>query len=275
MFIALLFSATVHAGVVSELSPEELHLAQCAPEIEEATQKEGINGEINAWRTCLEQAQSKSLARIVPDIKGHLLEREVHRNYAALKESNPIDFAKVLLASAAQSSDTRVPFEVLQSHWLQLMEDVETRANMGAYRSAAVRFMPHASIDDDKKNLLDDHLRRRVRDLGLKAPDSNSQEAGEAPIVIQISPFFEELEPSVDDDRGRLYHYGFQLRASSIRFKVNNTRNGGFRVGDAQEDAHSNVAIDEAIDGVTIKFAKALMGILVREAFSDYPIPSP
>ena len=50
MFTPMLLLATVQAGVVSELSPEELHLAQCAPTIDEALQKFGLQGEIDAWK---------------------------------------------------------------------------------------------------------------------------------------------------------------------------------------------------------------------------------
>lgn len=275
MITPFLLLATVQAGVVSELSPEELHLAQCAPAIDEALQKFGAQGEIDAWKQCLSGAKSQSLAPIVPKIQGHIIERELHRDYATLREEDPIQYAKIVLATSAQSPNAILPIDVLREKWQLLLDDTQTRANMGDFRAIAVRFIPHSSVDEDTQALLDDHLRRRIADLGVRAPTPDSQDAAEAPIVIQVSPFYEELEPSVQDERGRLYKVGFQLKTNGIRFKARDTRRGGFRVGHAHEDAHESVAIDEGIDGVTIKFADAFLTILIRESFSRYPIPAP
>ena len=192
-----------------------------------------------------------------------------------LKKENPVAFSKIIVASAAQSSNTRMPVEVLREHWQLLMEDTETRGNMADIRTVAVRFLPESSVSEDAMTQLDDHVRRRLADLGIKAPPPDSQDASEAQIVIQVSPLFETLEPTVNDERGRLHKVGFQLKANSIRFKARNTRSGGFRVGHAHEDAHESVAVDEAVEGVSIKFANAFLTILVRETFSGYPIPEP
>ena len=275
MFTPMLLLATVQAGVVSELSPEELHLAQCAPTIDEALQKFGLQGEIDAWKECLNGARAQSLAPLVPKIQGHIVERELHRDYATLRETDPIQYAKIVLATSAQSSNATLPIDVLRQQWQLLLEDTQTRANMGDFRAIAVRFIPHSTVNQETQDLLEDHLRRRIADLGLRAPTADSQDAAEAPIVIQVSPFFEELEPTVQDERGRLHKVGFQLKTNSIRFKAKDTRRGGFRVGHAHEDAHLSVAIDESIDGVTIKFADAFLAILIRESFSRYPIPAP
>jgi hypothetical protein len=263
------------AGVVSDLSPEELHMAECRPSVQEQTRKNGKEGEITAWKECLEHAKTKSLARIVPDLKGRILERELHRDYAVLAEKEPIAFSKVIMASSAQASNTRIPIEVLKEHWQRLQSDPQTRGNMADIRSVAVRFLPHNSLSKDAQIQLDDHVRRQLADLGLKAPTADSQDAAKAPIVVQISPLFETLEPTVNDERGRLHKVGFQLKANSIRFKDRGTRSGGFRVGHSAEDAHESVAMDNAIDGVSIKFSNAFLTILVRETFSSYPIPDP
>jgi hypothetical protein len=275
MIFTLLLLSTSHAGVVSDLSPEDLHMAQCRPMVQEQTKKDGADGEIAAWKTCLTEAKSKSLARIVPDLKGQILERELNRDYSALKAADPIAFAKIMVASAAQSQNTRIPIKVLRENWQLLMEDLQTRGNMADIRTVAVRFRPSDTINEDARVQLDDHVRRRLADLGVKAPTPDSQEASDAPIVIQITPSYETLEPSVDDERGRLHNVGFQLKANSVRFKERGSRSGGFRVGHSHEDAHESIAIEQAIDGVSIKFADAFLMILVRETFSGYPIPAP
>ena len=156
-----------------------------------------------------------------------------------------------------------------------LQPNTETRANMSDFHSIAVRFLPHNSVDEDTLTLLDDHLRRRLADLGLRAPAADSQDASDAQIVIQVNPLYEELQPSVQDERGRLHKIGIQLKTNSIRFKARDTRRGGFRVGHAHEDAHQSEAVDASIDGVTLKFADAFLNILIRESFSRYPIPEP
>ena len=275
MFTPFLLLATAQAGVVSELSPEELHLAQCVPSIEEALQKFGPQGEIDAWKECLAGAKTQSLAPIVPKIQGHIVERELNRDYATMREEDPIQYAKVVLATAAQNPNASLPMETLRSQWQLLLDDTQTRANMSDFHSIAVRFIPHSTVDEETLVLLDDHLRRRIADLGIRTPTADSQDAAEAPIVVQVSPFFEELEPTVQDERGRLHKVGFQLKTNGIRFKARDTRRGGFRVGHSHEDAHQSVAIDESIDGVTIKFADAFLTILIRESFSRYPIPAP
>lgn len=275
MFTPFLLLTAAQAGVVSELSPEELHLAHCAPAIEEGLQKFGPQGEIDAWKECLEGAKAQSLAPIVPKIQGHIIERELHRDYETLREEDPIQYAKIVLATSAQSPNALLPIDVLRQQWQLLLDDSQTRANMSDFHAIAVRFIPHSSVDEDTQALLDDHLRRRIADLGVRAPTADSQDAAEAPIVVQVSPFFEELPPTVQDERGRLHKVGFQLKTNGIRFKTRDTRRGGFRVGHAHEDAHQSVAIDESIDGVTIKFADAFLAILIRESFSRYPIPAP
>ena len=263
------------AGVVSDLSPEERHMAECRPVVQEQTKKNGAEGEITAWKSCLSSAKSKSLARIVPDIRGTILERELHRDYAGLAKNDPIGFSKVVVASAAQASNTRIPIQVLKEHWQRLLDDTQTRANMQDIRSVAVRFLPHNSISDEALTELDDQVRRHLADLGIKAPAPNSQDAADAPVVVQVSPLFETLEPSINDERGRLHKVGFQLKANSVRFKDRGNRTGGFRVGEASEDAHESIAIANAIEGVSVKFANAFLNTLIRETFSNYPIPEP
>lgn len=275
MFTTLLLMATSHAGVVSSLSPEELHLAQCAPSVEEAVQKYGLQGEIDAWKECLATAKTQSLTQIVPKIQGRIVERELNRDYAQLKEDDPLGFAKLTLATSAQTPNAILPIDVLRTQWQMLLDNTETRANMSDFHSIAVRFLPHNSVDEDTLTLLDDHLRRRLADLGLRAPAADSQDASDAQIVIQVNPLYEELQPSVQDERGRLHKIGIQLKTNSIRFKARDTRRGGFRVGHAHEDAHQSEAVDASIDGVTLKFADAFLNILIRESFSRYPIPEP
>jgi hypothetical protein len=275
MIAMYLMLSVGQAGVISNLSPEEIHMAECRPNVQEQTRKKGAEGEIAAWKACLESAKSKSLARIVPDLKGRILERELHRDYAKMAQENPIGFSKVIVASAAQAANTRLPVEVLKEHWQRLLDDSQTRGNMADIRTVAVRFLPHNSLTEDVQVQLDDHVRRQLADLGLKAPPADSQDAAEAPIVVQISPLFETLTPTVDDERGRLHKVGFQLKANSVRFKTRGNRSGGFRVGHAVEDAHVSVAVEQAIDGVSVKFADAFLTILVRETFSNYPIPEP
>lgn len=263
------------AGVVSDLTPEERHMAECRPAVQAQTKKDGADGEIRAWTDCLSSAKAKSLARIVPDIKGTILERELHRDYADLAKSDPVSFSKLIVASSAQATNTRLPIDVLKMHWQRLLDDTQTRANMNDIRAVAVRFLPHNSISGETLTQLDDHVRRHLADLGVKAPAPDSQDASDAPVVVQISPLFETLEPSINDERGRLHKVGFQLKATSVRFKDRGSRTGGFRVGEATEDAHESIAVANAIEGVSIKFANAFLNILVRETFSNYPIPDP
>ena len=53
MLSTLLLLSASHAGVVSDLTPEELHLAECKPVVLEETKKNGADGEIEAWKQCL------------------------------------------------------------------------------------------------------------------------------------------------------------------------------------------------------------------------------
>jgi len=276
MLSYFLILASAHAGVISSLTPEELHLANCRPLAEEQLAKEGPQAEIESWKECREKAIAESLKRLIPKLNGIVLIKELDIHYAKLKKTNPVDYAKVIVASAAQTPSTKIPIERLRNSWVLLMEDTSTRANMANIRAVSVRMLPNASVDDDTKAQLEDHLRRRLADLGLKTPESDSQDASGAEIILQISPLFEELKASNSNSKhGRLHNIGIKLKTNSVRFKARGTKSRGFQVGEAHEDAHLTVAIEEAIDGVTEKFAEAFLQILVAETFSKYPIPEP
>jgi|GEM_PF-5679773 len=276
MLSYFLILVSAQAGVISSLSPEELHLANCRPTAEEELAKNGPKAEIEAWKACREKAVTESLNRLIPKLNGIILIKELDIHYADLKKTKPVDYAKVIVASSAQTPKTRIPLERLRDAWVILMDDTSTRANMSNIRSISVRMLPDASIDDDTKTQLEDHLRRELGDLGLKTPASDSQDASGAEIIVQVSPFFEELKPSnTDSKHGRLHNIGIKLKTNSVRFKARGSKGRGFQVGEAHEDAHRSVAIEQAIDGVTEKFAEAFLQILVAETFSKHPIPEP
>jgi len=273
--IALLLSLTVQATEIKELSSGYRLIVECEHQTAHAVAKEEWAEVARVWKKCLEEASGQGMDEVVPRLAGRHALAVIQRDYGTWKESRPVAYSEVVLATAAQGKNLYIPHEVLNANWHVIMANPQARSRLEGLHSIGIRWMPASGMDPDLEANFKEKTRRYVADLGLKVPPGDSAEVGKSDIMIMIQLGTKELTPEVSDDRGTIHVYEASLRSQAVRYKAREKRAPPVEGTSKSTGTRPNEVLLKAIDDAALEFAGDLLLQLVRVAYNSYTIPAP
>jgi len=273
--LTLMMILTAQARSIDDVSQEDRLLVECEYVVQKASASEGLAGVAKAWKQCLENAKSSGLTKAIPVLAGRYATAVIDRDYGEWKRTNPTDYARVLLATAAQNPNTKFDTTLLNEQWHLLLADTDARNTLAGLLSIGIRWMPNSDLNPDLSNKLKAKLRRAVGDLGLKAPSENSEAMSQTDIMIMVQAKARHLPPEVSDERGTIYRFETQFTSQPLRFKARERRAPPIDVSHTVSGPQRETQEDTCIEVAAYEFSEALLHEVLRVAFSNYRIPAP
>lgn len=273
MLLSLLTLIT--AAPANEFKPtastvSSAHYALCEEDVEAAVKKSGEDARIPTWEACLARAETSGDADFLAMVQGTLAVLSFERQYGQLRETDPIGYARTLLATVAQYPTVQLPMEEIRRQWLALINDHEARNNI-PLRQVSIRIISAPGMSDEEKAALDEYLRRFAVSSGFKAPEGYSSEAADSDIFVQCQVALESGTLG-DSSKATLFEEALTVSASSVRFKKRGTRGEGVEVTGRADYVERPVALERAMEAVSAEFVDALLLRVITELFSSYEI---
>lgn len=243
----------------------------CEKDVESAVKTRGETVRIATWETCYQSAEGEGDSDLMRLVAERLAVLKFESQYSELKSSDPIAYAKVVLATIAQHPTADIPMSLVYEQWHLLIADHEARNNI-PLRAVTIRIISAPGLTDEEKALLDGYLRRYAISAGFKAPEGYSSDAADSDIFAQVQV---ELESKTlgGSSRANLYEERFTLKASSVRFKKRGTSGEGIVAEGRADYVEMAIAKERAMEAVAEDFANELLARALVELFSNHPIP--
>ncbi|HJN73639.1 MAG TPA: hypothetical protein QGF58_06860 [Myxococcota bacterium] len=266
----LLFSIALAGTDMSRLSPEQVYVMTCQTEVEALG--EDWQRVIDSWLACDAEAQRRELDSARPLIRGRIAMAETLRDFGHLQEEDSLEFAKVLLAVAAQRRDVQMPFDDVRAAWLSVLQDPESRVNHEDVLSVTIRILPSPDLTEEAVAALEEQLQRHIGDMGFKVPDSDVAESADSSILIFLEPHFRVAQEG-NLARTRLHATEVELKSQPVRYKARDTKGPPLRATERADYSDPEEALRVATDNAARSFAEQLMVQVVREVYTDYELP--
>jgi len=255
---------------MSRLAPEDVYVMTCMTEVE-------VLGDdwqriIDSWLACDVEAQRRELDAARPLIRGQIAMAETQRDFGYLQATDPLAFAKVLLAVSAQRRDVQMPFDEVRGAWLRVLQDPESRLNHSDVLTVTVRFLPTPDATDDQVERLEDHLQRHVGDMGFKMPPSDNADSADSSILVFMEPHVRVAQEG-DPARARLHGTEVELKSQPVRYQARESKGPPLRATERADFRDEEESLRVAMDSAAQSFAEQLMAQVVREVYTDYELP--
>jgi len=243
----------------------------CEKDVEAAVKASGETLRIPTWESCHQNAEAAGEAELVTMVRERLAVLKFEDRYAAVKTSDPIEYARVVLGTAAQFPTADIPMAMIRDQWLQLIADHEARNNI-SLRQVKITVISAPGLTDEEKAALEDYLRRFAISAGFKAPEGYSAEAADSDIFVQLQVALESGTLG-GSSRATLYEEAFTIKASSVRFKKLGTTGEAIEAKGRADYVEMSVAKDRAMEAAASDFADQLLMRAVTELFGSYQLP--
>lgn len=271
MILSLL--SLITAAPASEFKPTASALSAanytlCEEDAEAAVKKSGEGARIPSWEACLARAEASGDDDFLSMVQGTLAVLRFERSYGQLRESDPIRYARTLLATVARDPGAQLPMATIREQWLVLISDHEARNNI-PLRQVSVRILSAPGLGDEDRAAMDEYLRRYAVSSGFKAPEGYSAEAADSDVFVQCT--VEGRSGTLgDSQRATLYEEVVTISAPSVRYKKRGTRGEGIEVSGRADYVEQPVARDRAMDAAASAFSDELLLRVIGELFSTW-----
>lgn len=267
LLLSLAFASEPRSDM-TRISPEEVYVMTCATAAEDAA--DDHQKVIDLWVACDAEAKRRELDGARPYIRGQIAMAEIARDYRDVED--PLEYARIVLAVAAQRRDASLPFDDVLAAWLKVVNSPQARMNVEDVRSVTVRWLPSASGTPDELVALDELVRKHIADLGFKIRPGDDAESADSAVMIFIEPAF-RIAQEGDPSRGKLHATEVELRSQPIRYKARDTQGAPLRVTERADYRDEDEAVRTATDAAARALAEQLLVQVVREVYTDYELP--
>ena len=258
------------ASDMTRISPEEVYVMTCATAVEQAG--EDHQKVIDLWLACDTEAKRRELDGARPYIRGQIAMAEVARDYGAVADEDPLEYARIVLAISAQRRDAALPFEDVHAAWLKVVRDNQARMNVEDVRTVTVRWLPSATGTPEELATLDELVRKHIADMGFKIRPGDDADSADSAVMVFVEPTFRVAQEG-DPARGKLHGSEVELKSQPVRYKDRDDKGSPLRVTERADYRDESEAVRTATDAAAQAFAEQLLVQVVREVYTDYELP--
>lgn len=265
----LLLILNADASTLSEMSNAERYLLLCQSQVEELDDDWAKIWTL--WAECETEADKRGHADTLPHHRGNRVYADLELRYGELHATDPLQFARIVLGTQAQSPSLVLPFEHVTAAWMQLLNDPAERQNLADVRTVTVRVLP-GELSDAHHAEVEQILHRYIADLGFKVPASDEAAAAHSAILVFVEPALQHLQKA-DLSAGKLDGWSVSLSSQPVRYKALSKTGAPVSTQGRADLQTSDEARRAAIEQASQAFAQELMLQVVRHAFADIQLP--
>ncbi len=269
--LLLLTGAWANDFKPTETTVSQAQFSICDKDVEAAVRKGGEAERVPAWEACLKYANAAKDEGLIALVTDKIAMVQFEQQHADLMASDPLEYSKVVLATAVQRPDSGISSATIRDHWALLIADSESRLNI-PLRQVTVRILTAQGLSDEEKEALDVVLRRYLVDVGFKAPEGFSAEASDSDVFVQLEVVVSAQNIGASS-QAVLTEQVFSLKTSSVRYKKLDARGDGWEVTGVADYVDPDEAKERAMYAAGEAFADRVLLSVITQLYGSYPLP--